>query len=91
MNRVLLPFPPQRALAEAMASPIGARLGRLDWRRFPDRESLVTIDEALKGAYQEVLAAGVVRVVSTNSIKHASNAISIAPLLAEASAELFGA
>ena len=56
MNRVLLPFPPQRALAEAMASPIGARLGRLDWRRFPDRESLVTIDEALRDADVAIVA-----------------------------------
>ena len=56
MNRVLLPFPPQRALAEAMASPIGARLGRLDWHRFPDRESLITIDEALKGVDVAIVA-----------------------------------
>jgi hypothetical protein len=41
MNRVLLPFPLQRALAGAMAMPLGARVGRLDWRRFPDGESLV--------------------------------------------------
>lgn len=56
MNRVLLPLEPQRALAEAMAPSIGARVGRLDWRRFPDRESLVTIDEALKGADVAIVA-----------------------------------
>lgn len=49
MNRVLLPFPPQRTLAEAMAPLLDARVGRLDWRHFPDGESLVTIDENLDG------------------------------------------
>lgn len=56
MNRVLLPFPAQRALAEAMASPLGARIGRLDWRRFPDGESLVSIDENLGDANVAILA-----------------------------------
>ena len=56
MNRVLLAFPPQRALAEAMASPLGARVGRLEWRRFPDGESLVAIDEGLKNAHVAIIA-----------------------------------
>lgn len=50
MNRVLLPFPLQRGLAERIASPLQARLGRLDWRRFPDGESLVAIDDTLDDA-----------------------------------------
>lgn len=59
MNAVLLPFPPQRALAAAMATamsgsmadtPFQVRVGRLDWRRFPDGESLVAIDDQLAGA-----------------------------------------
>lgn len=56
MNRVLLPFPPQRALTEAMASPLGARIGRLDWRRFPDGESLVSIDESLRDSDVAIVA-----------------------------------
>lgn len=56
MNRVLLPFPSQRALAEAMAAPLDARIGRLDWRRFPDGESLVAIDENLGDANVAVVA-----------------------------------
>ena len=50
MNTVLLPFSAQRRLAEELAPLLDARLGHLDWRRFPDGESLVTIDEALQGA-----------------------------------------
>lgn len=56
MNRVLLPFPLQRAMAESMASPLQARLGRLDWRRFPDGESLVAIEDALDGASVAIVA-----------------------------------
>ena len=56
---VLLPFPPQRALAGAMATAMSASMtkaasqvsvGRLDWRRFPDGESLVAIEDQLEGA-----------------------------------------
>ncbi|MDX0524798.1 ribose-phosphate diphosphokinase [Sinorhizobium medicae] len=49
MTHVLLPFPLQRTLADAIAPLLGSRAGRLDWRRFPDGESLVAIDEALAG------------------------------------------
>lgn len=56
MNRVLLPFPPQRPLAQAMAPTLHARVGRLDWRRFPDGESLVTLDAALDGAHVAIVA-----------------------------------
>jgi ribose-phosphate pyrophosphokinase len=56
MNRVLLPFPAQRPQAESMAARMGARIGRLDWHRFPDGESLVTIDEALQGSDVAILA-----------------------------------
>ena len=56
MNRVLLPFPAQRTMAEAMAAPLGARVGRLDWRRFPDGESLIVIEESLSGADIAVVA-----------------------------------
>lgn len=56
MNRVLLPLPAQRALAEAMAAPLAARVGRLDWRRFPDGESLVAVDERLAGTDVAIIA-----------------------------------
>ncbi|MGI0526698.1 ribose-phosphate diphosphokinase [Rhizobium giardinii] len=49
MTRVLLPFPLQRTLADAITPLLGARAGRLDWRHFPDGESLVTIEEGLDG------------------------------------------
>ena len=39
-------------------------------------------------AYETLLAAGAARVVSTDTIPHASNAIPLAPLLAEATADL---
>ena len=49
MTRMLLPFPLQRTLADGMAPLLGARTGRLDWRHFPDGESLVTIEQDLQG------------------------------------------
>ena len=45
MTTVVLPFPDDRSLATAVATRLGARLGRLEWRHFPDGESLVAIDE----------------------------------------------
>ena len=56
MSLVLLPFPMQRPLAKQMASCLDARVGRLDWRRFPDGESLVAIDEAVAGHEVAVVA-----------------------------------
>ncbi len=56
MNRVLLPFPQQRELAERMAPLLQARLGRLDLRRFPDGESLIAVDEELDGADTAIVA-----------------------------------
>lgn len=56
MTRVLLPFPSQQALAEKIASALDARVGRLDWHRFPDGESLITIDENIENANIAILA-----------------------------------
>jgi len=61
MTVVILPFPAQEALASdlgVLLEPHGfdARVGRLDWRRFPDGESLVAIDEAVDGADVVVVA-----------------------------------
>lgn len=80
MNRVLLPFPSQRPIADAMAPALGARVGRLDWRRFPDGESLVAIDEALSGADVAVVAS-----------LHRPDELSIALRFAAATAREFGA
>lgn len=67
MSLVLLPFPAQRNLAAQMSaalrepaleasSPLPVRVGRLDWRRFPDGESLVTLEDELAGADVAVVA-----------------------------------
>ncbi|MEO8160291.1 MAG: ribose-phosphate diphosphokinase [Arenimonas sp.] len=53
---MLLPFPAQRPLAAAMAAPLHARVGDLEWRHFPDGESLVTLDEHLDGADVAIVA-----------------------------------
>ena len=50
MMPVLLSFPDDRLLAAAVADRIGARVGRLEWRHFPDGESLVAVDEGIAGA-----------------------------------------
>jgi ribose-phosphate pyrophosphokinase len=47
VSRILLPFPEQRSLAAAIAPAVSAQIGRLDWRHFPDGESLVAIEEGL--------------------------------------------
>ena len=80
MTRVLLPFPLQRPIADEMAPALGARLGRLNWRRFPDGESLVAVDEALSGADVAIVAS-----------LHRPNEISIAMRFAAATAREFGA
>ena len=50
MTTVVLPFPDDRALATAVATRLDARLGRLEWRHFPDGESLIAIDENIVDA-----------------------------------------
>ncbi|MFC5577931.1 ribose-phosphate pyrophosphokinase [Lysobacter niabensis] len=47
---VLLSFPDDRLLAASVADRIGARVGRLEWRHFPDGESLIAVDEGISGA-----------------------------------------
>ena len=80
MTRVLLPFPLQYGIAEAMAPNLEARVGRLDWRRFPDGESLVAIDDALSGADVAIIAS-----------LHHPDELSIALRFAAATAREFGA
>jgi ribose-phosphate pyrophosphokinase len=50
MSRVLLCFPAQAALGRSMAPRLRARCAEVAWRRFPDGESLVAVDEDLHGA-----------------------------------------
>lgn len=80
MNRVLLPFPAQHDLAQGMATLLQVRLGRLDWRRFPDGESLVVIDEAIDGA----------SVAIVSSLHHPDD-MALALRFAAATAREFGA
>lgn len=80
MKRVLLPFPLQRSLADAMAPTLDARVGRLDWRRFPDGESLVAIDDALADMDVAIVAS-----------LHQPDELSIALRFAAATAREFGA
>jgi ribose-phosphate pyrophosphokinase len=56
VTRVLLALPAHRALAEAMAPGLRARVGRLEWRRFPDGESLVAVDDEIADADVALLA-----------------------------------
>ncbi|QSX77774.1 ribose-phosphate diphosphokinase [Agrilutibacter solisilvae] len=50
MAAVVLSFPDDICVASAVATRLGARLGRFQWRHFPDGESLVTVDEDVAGA-----------------------------------------
>ena len=56
MNRVLMPFPADMALAATIATALQARMAPIAWRHFPDGESLVTVDESLDGADVAILA-----------------------------------
>lgn len=56
MSRVLLGFPELHSLAAAIAPRVEAQLGTLAWRRFPDGESLITIDADLANADVLLLA-----------------------------------
>lgn len=80
MNLVLLPFPLQRELAATMGPTLHAQVGRLDWRRFPDGESLVAVDDTLSGADIAIVAS-----------LHRPDEVSIALRFAAATARDFGA
>lgn len=56
MTRTLLHFPADAALAARVAALLGARAAALDWHRFPDGESLVTLPAGLDGHDVLVLA-----------------------------------
>jgi len=80
VTRVLLAMPVHQALAEAMAPGLRARVGRMEWRRFPDGESLVAIDDELAGADVALLAS-----------LHHPDEIALALRFAAATAREFGA
>ena len=50
MNTVLLPLADDLPMATALAARLGARVGVLRWTRFPDAESLISIDPDIGGA-----------------------------------------
>ena len=50
MSRVMIPFPELQPMGVDLAARLQARLAPLGWRRFPDGESLVTLDPDLSGA-----------------------------------------
>lgn len=49
MNTILLPFPDDHVLAHAVANRLELPVGRLEWRKFPDGESLVALEDGLEG------------------------------------------
>lgn len=53
---ILVPFPEMRPLAEDLAPALGAELRELDWHRFPDGESLISLPGDLDGADVALLA-----------------------------------
>lgn len=80
MNRVLVPFPADATLATTLAAPLQARLAPLGWRRFPDGESLVTLDDNLQGADVAILAS-----------QHQADALALPLRFAARTAREFGA
>lgn len=48
MTPIVLPFPEDHDVACDVARRLDLPVGRLEWRHFPDGESLVAIDDALK-------------------------------------------
>ncbi|WP_071675617.1 ribose-phosphate diphosphokinase [Nioella nitratireducens] len=53
---ILVPFPEMKTLSRSLAPALGAELCPLDWHRFPDGESLMTLPGNMEGADVAVLA-----------------------------------
>lgn len=53
---ILVPFPEMKALSRSLAPALNADLCPLDWHRFPDDESLITLSGDMEGADVAVLA-----------------------------------
>jgi ribose-phosphate pyrophosphokinase len=43
MNPIVFPFPDDEPMAAALLPQLSAQAGRIEWHRFPDRESLITL------------------------------------------------
>ena len=56
MSRIVIPFPEMQPMGVDLATRLQARLAPLGWRRFPDGESLVTLDDQINGADVLLLA-----------------------------------
>lgn len=80
MTRVLLSFPGQVQLGRTLAPALEARHAEVAWHRFPDGESLVTVDPDLRDADVAILA----------SLDH-PDAIAMALRFAAETAREFGA
>jgi ribose-phosphate pyrophosphokinase len=52
----VLSFPGQESFGAALAKRLGARTGALRWRRFPDGESLVSVEPDVRGEPVAILA-----------------------------------
>ncbi|KRD79753.1 ribose-phosphate diphosphokinase [Lysobacter sp. Root983] len=50
MTLVALSFPDDGALVGSVSRELHARMGLLEWRHFPDGESLIRIDDGIEGA-----------------------------------------
>jgi ribose-phosphate pyrophosphokinase len=53
---ILVPFPEMNPLARSLAPALGADLSLLDWHRFPDGESLMTLPDDMRDADVAILA-----------------------------------
>jgi ribose-phosphate pyrophosphokinase len=53
---MVLPFPGQETFGAALAAQLGARQGVFRWRRFPDGESLVSVEEQVHGEHVAIVA-----------------------------------
>jgi ribose-phosphate pyrophosphokinase len=53
---VVLAFPGQEAFASGLAARLGARIGRFECHHFPDGESLVSVEEQVRGEKVVVVA-----------------------------------
>ena len=49
MNILLLPLPGNDAIAQLVAAALGARIGRIEMRKFPDEETYLRLDSDVNG------------------------------------------
>ena len=56
MNAMVMSFPSQEALAASIGAVVGGAVAAVGWRRFPDGESLVSVDPTVAGADLVIVA-----------------------------------